>query len=425
MDKEIEIVLKSLKIDRRATRLLSLRNMLLTATAENAKQIIEHLNLLGRGHYVGQQDWSESEPYYYVFEAFAWEILLCHDDAVDRASRATSLFGIWSSRWNEAMSYWLLGIACRNNKHIGKAEEELKRARDILKRLASLPRLELSYEMQRVCKNHIDTIQHVINDLPWPSAILPATNQSLESRNEPSPNHLSTEKAKGTNITKETDYREGTNPSYKAVPEIHSESGLGYLGSSLIIVNRPSITDRLIRDYFIRQIREEDLVVIFPLYMSDGRIGKNLFLDENPIFPRQTYFMKREMQSKDANVIKSLRTRLHNLKEEEKRYPIVVILDIIQKWSEELESQVRYLVQEASYRNLSIWIHSSLFLIPTDLLPTIGTIVIIQPSRSEVKLLEEHFPSENHEFESKKDSRGFFIYNKRSSKGWQFVPYSP
>jgi hypothetical protein len=133
--------------------------------------------------------------------------------------------------------------------------------------------------------------------------------------------------------------------------------------------------------------------------------------------------MKREMQSNDANVIKSLRNRLHHLKEEEKKFPIIVILDIIQKWDEDLESQVRYLVQESSSRKLHIWIHSPLFLIPTDLLPTIGTIAIIQPSRGETKLLEAHFPSEHHEFESKKDSRGFFIYSKNSGKGWQFVLY--
>lgn len=424
MDKEIEIILGSLKIDRRATRLLGLRNALLTATAEDAKRIIEHLNLKGKGHYVGQQDWSESEPYYYVFEAFAWEIVHCHDDSMNRASRAASLFGAWSSQWNEAMTYWLLGIACRNNKHIGKAEEELKRARDILKKLASLPQKELSYGMQKVCNSHIENIQQLINDLPWPSAILPETNQSLDARNEYSANHLGSNRVKGANIIAENDLRERGSPPYKESSKTSPESQLDYLGSSLIIVNRPRITDRLIRDYLIRQVREEDPVVIFPLYMLDRKTGKHLFLEENPIIAGQTYFMKREMQSNDANVIKSLRSRLHNLKEEEKKCRIVVILDISQKWSEDLESQVRYLVQEASSRNLSIWIHTSLFLIPTDLLPTIGSIMIIQPSRSEVKLLEEHFPSENHEFESKKNSRGFFIYNKRSGKGWQFVPYS-
>ena len=403
MDKEIEVILKSLRIDRRATRLLSLRNALLMATVDDAKQIIEHLNLKGKGHYVGQQDWSESEPYYYIFEAFAWEILNCHDEVMDRSSRAASLFGAWSLQWNEAMTYWLLGIACRNNKHIGKAEEELKRARDILKRLASLPQRELSYEMQRSCNLHVNHIQQVINDLPWPSAILPAAN--------------------GINMQVKTGNPVGTNHPHDESAKTQRGSPLGYLGPSMIIVNQPSITDRLIREYLIREVREENTIVIFPLYLPDGNPGKKLFLDENPILAGQTYFMKRETQRNDANVIKSLRTRLHNLNEQEKKYPIVVVLDIIQKWGEELESQVRYLLQEASSRNLSIWIHSPLFLIPTDLLPTVGTIVIIQPSRSEVKLLEEHFPSENHEFESKGGS-GFFIYNKRSSKGWQFVPYS-
>jgi hypothetical protein len=134
--------------------------------------------------------------------------------------------------------------------------------------------------------------------------------------------------------------------------------------------------------------------------------------------------MKQEARNNDVKVLEALRGRLHLREAKEKGFPVIVIIDTLQKWNEELETQIRYFIQEASFLNLSIWIHAPIFLVPAVLLPTIGTIVVIQPSRSELKILEESFPSSRIEIESKRYSQGLFVYNKASGKGWQVINYS-
>jgi hypothetical protein len=134
--------------------------------------------------------------------------------------------------------------------------------------------------------------------------------------------------------------------------------------------------------------------------------------------------MKQEPRNNDVKVLELLRDRLYLREAREKGFPIVIVIDTLQKWSEELETQVRYLIQETSSLKLSIWIHAPIFQVPADLLPTIGSIVIIQPIRSEIRILDECFPSSKIEIESKRYSQGLFVYNKASGKGWQVINYS-
>jgi hypothetical protein len=116
---------------------------------------------------------------------------------------------------------------------------------------------------------------------------------------------------------------------------------------------------------------------------------------------------------------------LRERSDDEKKIRIVFIFDTLQKWADELEIQIRHLIQEASSLNLSIWIHSPISLIPNDLLPTIGNVVIIWPSKSEIKLLEENLPGLDVDLETKKKLQGLFIYNERFGNEWKVIEFTP
>src|SRR6266540_840889 len=135
MDKEIEKILESIEIDEKETWLFEHRHKVQTATTDNAQQIIEQMSLREKSHFVGR-DWFEDQPYYYLFEAYAYVILPDRDKAIDRASRAAALFRMRNSQWNEAMLHWFISIIERARSRDEEACKEMQMATSILEGMA-------------------------------------------------------------------------------------------------------------------------------------------------------------------------------------------------------------------------------------------------------------------------------------------------
>ena len=219
------------------------------------------------------------------------------------------------------------------------------------------------------------------------------------------------------------DYSETESPSFEEV----SKRTLDLAGTSLI-VNRPGLSDRVI-DKMIQKAINENASVIFALSPSGGQYenSKILYDTNNHIafLPNQIYKTNNGTQIDNARTLEHIRGWLRERPRNEKKTPIIFIFDTLQKWIGELEIQVRYLIQEASSLNLSIWLHSPIFLIPSDLLPTIGNAVIIWPSKNEIKLLEENLPGLDVDLDTKKQLQGLFIYNERHGNKWTFEEFIP
>ena len=180
MDQEIEEILLSIEIDKKAKRIFELRETVLKATTNNAELIVEQMKNLEEGHFVGQ-NWFENQPYYFLFEAYAHELLQNRTEAIDRANRAIHLLRMrkshrWKSQWNESRAHWFLGVIYRNNNLMGQAEEELKRAIAILEKLTTLAEQDLNPETLGYCESQIEKIWQVINDLPSQIALPQSSN---------------------------------------------------------------------------------------------------------------------------------------------------------------------------------------------------------------------------------------------------------
>lgn len=216
-------------------------------------------------------------------------------------------------------------------------------------------------------------------------------------------------------------------PSAQSFEEINKQN-LDLLGTT-VIVNRPGLSDqKIINDILIPAAFKENASLIFALTPSGDKYKKYLTLHDNDLttfLPRQVYKIESGTQKDNAMVIAHIRSWLRERSDDEKKIRIVVIFDTLQKWADELEIQIRHLIQEASSLNLSIWIHSPIFLIPNDLLPTIGNVVIIWPSKNEIKLLEENLPGLDVDLETKKQLQGLFIYNERFSNKWKVIEFTP
>jgi len=203
----------------------------------------------------------------------------------------------------------------------------------------------------------------------------------------------------------------------------------GFLGTSVIVVSRPGLSDRLIHNHLIPRAISQNAAIIFPISIPYLRNESILTLGQEEQFkisPNHIYKIEQSTQSDSAENMAFLLSHFRDSTSVNKRHhPIVIVVDTLQKWSESLEVQIRYLIQEASGQNLSVWLHTPIQLIPIDLISTIGNVVIIWPSQNEIKLLSENLPAIDVNFWGKRQSQGLFIYNKVSSTGWQFIEFSP
>jgi hypothetical protein len=123
MNKEAEKILETIEVSEKDAQLFELRQRALSGKLDEAKKLTEELSHKEKSHILGHNLY-ENQPYYYLFEAYAHYTLSSpHNEAIDRASRAASLFHMRNSQWNEALVHWFLSILYEER---GRKEESCK-----------------------------------------------------------------------------------------------------------------------------------------------------------------------------------------------------------------------------------------------------------------------------------------------------------
>lgn len=135
MNKEAEKILETIELDENETLLFELRQKILAASIGEEKQIITELTNRKSSHYLGHNLFT-NQPYYFLFEAYALYSCGKLDLAIDLANRASSLFRLQNSRWNEALVHWFLYILYDDHSRKEDGCKELQTATAILEGLA-------------------------------------------------------------------------------------------------------------------------------------------------------------------------------------------------------------------------------------------------------------------------------------------------
>jgi hypothetical protein len=134
-NKEAERIFDTIEIDEQEALLFELRQRVLAADLDEAKQIIEELTSREKSHYLGHSLF-DNQPYYYLYEAYAHNLCGESDVAIDRANRSASLFRMRNLRWNEALVHWFLYLLYGRQSRKEESCKELQTATAILEGLA-------------------------------------------------------------------------------------------------------------------------------------------------------------------------------------------------------------------------------------------------------------------------------------------------
>jgi hypothetical protein len=136
MKKEVMEILETVEINEKDAQLFELRQRALSGNLAEAKKLAEELGRRERSHILGHNLF-ENQPYYFLFEAYAHYTLSSPgNEAVDRASRAASLFRMTNSRWNEALVHWFLSILYEERNRKEESCKELQTSTAILEGIA-------------------------------------------------------------------------------------------------------------------------------------------------------------------------------------------------------------------------------------------------------------------------------------------------
>ena len=201
-----------------------------------------------------------------------------------------------------------------------------------------------------------------------------------------------------------------------------SKQQRGFLGSGAIITNRPGWSDRLILN-MLTEVIAENAGIVFPLPATAQIYRNYCYLLKNnsklQITPRQLYCTELKTQVSSARLLEKIRRQLADRSKDD--HPIIFVFDTLQKITQPVELEIRHLLKDAAYLNLSVWLHCSLQQIPFDLISSIGNVVAIWPSKDEIQILEKHLPSTTDiDFSGKKFPPGILSFNKASNEGWRF-----
>jgi hypothetical protein len=216
----------------------------------------------------------------------------------------------------------------------------------------------------------------------------------------------------------------------------------GFVSSSLILVHRAGVSDRILYKFFLYESLRRGAIVVFPLVQhsfagidlegkrlrpieifrdKNWESKKNLFLSGN------MYKFHTKSQEDCAVLLSRLREIISTGKEnhsEQNIHSIIFIVDTLQKWEHQLEFQLRELIGEASTINVNLWLHCPLDLIPTDLISTIGNVIVVWPTVNEINILSNYLPLVQHEYSEFELSRGMLFCRSIPSKEenrWQLV----
>ncbi|MFZ5904110.1 MAG: hypothetical protein ACOYZ8_11240 [Chloroflexota bacterium] len=212
--------------------------------------------------------------------------------------------------------------------------------------------------------------------------------------------------------------------------DISVESG-GFIGSSAIIAHRPGISDELVYRHMIAtELSTKRSAVIFPfahpLVLPYNLQPDTLDLNSSDwlsvIQPGKSF---RPRLVADSTVFHSLaKIREGILPRPNNSFPIIFVVDTLQKLNPKLDQELRVLIREAPMNRLSVWLHCPLTSIPPEIFSIIGNVAVIWPSKKEYLILKENLSSDQITINHVPHTRGMlFISNivLSDGKGWQFT----
>ena len=204
----------------------------------------------------------------------------------------------------------------------------------------------------------------------------------------------------------------------------------GFIGSGAIIVHRPGISDELVYHYLVSNelISKRSAIIfpfshplILPITKQPEIIDFSSVNWDAQIQPGSTY---RLHSTSDAQGIRNLsKFRKAILPRSVNDFPIIFIVDTLQKLTPTLDRELRILIREAPMNRLSVWLHCPLNAIPSELFSIIGNISVIWPSKNDYDILKEHFSTDHFDLDGDIKKRGMLFASNliiQNGKGWQF-----
>lgn len=194
----------------------------------------------------------------------------------------------------------------------------------------------------------------------------------------------------------------------------HSEV---FLGTSLVLVYRLGFSQRLLYKHLLPVILSKASVVLLgsqsPVLLGKVPllVGEDTTLERSKVY----HFGKASWKEKMA----LLERRIEGWRAQGNQITVLFLLETLRKWNDELDTAVRLVLENAPYLNLNLWLHSSLDLIPDDLLPTIGNVLILWPSPEEVRYLKAKLPTREVDLGREIHPSGAFVHLHFSGE-WKY-----
>jgi hypothetical protein len=204
----------------------------------------------------------------------------------------------------------------------------------------------------------------------------------------------------------------------------------GFISSSILYVQRPGISDKLVYHYLIpRALNINRATIIFilnqleylPIHPQPDPLFESFFEHPIQLQPSRMYKIHAPNSEKSAEIISKLRFSLYPRPKESP--PLIFIIDTSIKWTTSQENVLRQIIREAPLLNLSVWLHCPLHLIPFDLISSIGNVAIIWPSKSEIEILKNLLPNDKFCGPEVPLLHGMLFFSSLlcSDKGWEFT----
>jgi hypothetical protein len=101
-------------------------------------------------------------PYFLVFISYTYSLLLKGDDSLHYAQKVHPYE--WKNDWQQALSYWFLGLIYLQNNFVVEARTELVSAQNKLEMYCGISKDK--YKRNKICKYLIKKIEGTLSDLP-------------------------------------------------------------------------------------------------------------------------------------------------------------------------------------------------------------------------------------------------------------------
>lgn len=206
----------------------------------------------------------------------------------------------------------------------------------------------------------------------------------------------------------------------------------GFIGSSAIIAHRPGISDELVYHKMLaRELQLARSAIIFPLSQPltlplEPQPETLTLADEHwdtNIGPGKSFRLHNQSDAQGIKNLTKFRRQILPRKAGDS-FPIIFVVDTLQKIPLTLEKELRTLIREAPMSKISVWLHCPLSSVPQDLFSVIGNVAVIWPSQSEFEILKNNLSVDRFiDNDGLEHHRGMlFISNiiTPKGKGWQF-----